>query len=63
MFISDIQKHLERSTAKREVPSYEEIVECERKVLKFFNWDLGFILVFHFIEMFLANGCLFESEE
>ena len=44
------------------VPTYDEIVECERHLLAFFEWDLGFVMAFHYIEMFLANGVLFESE-
>jgi hypothetical protein len=31
-------------------------------LMKFFEWDLGFLLPIHFVEMFLANGVLFESE-
>lgn len=31
-------------------------------LMKFFEWDLGFVLPIHFVEMFLANGVLFESE-
>lgn len=57
VFISDLQKELDI------IPTYDEIVECERKMLKFFGWDLGFILVIHYVEIFLANGVLFESEE
>jgi hypothetical protein len=45
------------------VPTYDDIVECERKMLKFFKWDLGFVLVIHYVEMFLANGVMFESED
>ena len=30
--------------------------------MTFFNWDLGFVLPYHFVEMFLANGVLFETE-
>lgn len=30
--------------------------------MKFFEWDLGFVLPIHYVEMFLANGVLFESE-
>jgi hypothetical protein len=43
-------------------PSYNDIVETERKLMHFFDWDLGFVLPYHFIEMFLANGVLFETE-
>lgn len=32
-------------------------------LMNFFGWDLGFVLPIHFVEMFLANGVLFESEE
>lgn len=28
----------------------------------FFGWDLGFVMPIHFLEMYLANGVLFESE-
>lgn len=28
----------------------------------FFGWDLGFVMPIHFIEIYLANGVLFESE-
>jgi len=30
--------------------------------MNFFGWDLGFVLPIHYIEMFLANGILFETE-
>ena len=43
-------------------PSYTDIVETERMLMHFFDWDLGFVLPIHFVEMFLANGVLFESE-
>ena len=45
------------------IPSWTEIVETERMLMNFFNWDLGFVLPIHFVEMFLANGVLFESED
>lgn len=65
VFINDIQKHLERTLgmARSDVPSYEKIVECERELLKFFKWDLGFLMAIHFVEMYLANGVLFGAEE
>jgi hypothetical protein len=28
----------------------------------FFGWDLGFVMPIHFVEIYLANGVLFESE-
>ena len=30
--------------------------------MNFFDWDLGFVMPVHYVEMFLANGVLFESE-
>ena len=44
------------------IPTYAEIVETERHLMNFFGWDLGFVMPIHFVEMFLANGILFESE-
>jgi hypothetical protein len=43
-------------------PSYTDIVETERMLMHFFDWDLGFVMPIHFVEMFLANGVLFETE-
>jgi len=43
-------------------PSYNDIVETERMLMNFFEWDLGFVMPIHFVEMFLANGVLFQSE-
>ena len=61
VFIADTQKYYQR-TGHPHVPNYTEIVETERQLMKFFGWDLGYILPIHFVEMFLANGVLFESE-
>ena len=65
VFINDVQnfykKHLNLKNMGG-VPSYDEIVSCERQLLAFFEWDLGFVMPIHFVEMFLANGVLFESE-
>lgn len=44
------------------VPTYNDIVETERSLMSFFDWDLGFVLPYLFVEMFLANGVLFETE-
>lgn len=32
-------------------------------IMNFFNWDLGFVLPMHYIEMIMANGALFECED
>ena len=31
-------------------------------LMNFFGWDLGFVMPIHFMEIFLANGVLFECE-
>ena len=31
--------------------------------MNFFSWDLGFVMPIHFVEIFLANGVLFDSED
>ena len=31
-------------------------------LMNFFGWDLGFVMPIHYVEIFLANGVLFESE-
>ena len=31
-------------------------------LMNFFGWDIGFVLPLHYIEIYLANGALFESE-
>ena len=44
------------------LPSFNSIVECERKLLFFFAWDLKFVLPLHIVRAFLANGVLFSNE-
>jgi len=62
VFINDVQKYYNRYDSNHN-HSWTEIVETERMLMNFFHWDLGFVLPIHFIEMFLANGVLFESED
>ena len=64
VFINDVQKYYEKiQEFKGIIPNYNDIVDCERFVLQYFGWDLGFILPIHFVEMFLANGVLYEIEQ
>lgn len=63
VFINDVQRYYQRLPQySTQSPTYNDIVETERMLMKFFEWDLGFVLPIHFVEMFLANGVLFESE-
>ena len=43
-------------------PTYHQIVECERLILEYFQWDLTFLLPIHFVRLHLANGVLFSNE-
>ena len=59
--IKDVQtKYFDRETSN--CPSYNDIVETERMLMELFEWDLGFLLPIHFLEMFLANGILFSTD-
>jgi len=63
VFINDVKKYYQSKHQYQSlIPTYTEIVETERHLMNFFGWDLGFVMPIHFIEMFLANGVLFESE-
>lgn len=37
-------------------------MECERKLLTFFNWNIKFVLPLHVLRAYLANGILFTNE-
>lgn len=63
VFIRDVQRYYTRAGhSKHTNPSWTDIVETERLLMNFYGWDLGFVLPIHYIEMFLANGVLFETE-
>ena len=62
VFINDVQKyHYKQGLANS--PTWTEVVETERMLMNFFGWDLGYVLPIHFVEMFIANGVLFENEQ
>lgn len=66
--ISDLRDYVYRQVChqgRRDtslVPSFNSIVDCERKMLHYFAWDLKFVLPLHFLRAFLANGVLFSNE-
>mmetsp|Transcript_3 Transcript_3/g.4 ORF Transcript_3/g.4 Transcript_3/m.4 type:complete len:510 (-) Transcript_3:465-1994(-) len=63
VFINDVQKYYVRVLREAPLlPTWADVVETERMLMNFFGWDLGFVLPIHYVEMFLANGVLFESE-
>ena len=44
------------------VPTFESIVEAERRVLAHFQWDINFVLPLTFVRILLSQGVLFTSE-
>ncbi len=48
--------------SSRHIPSFSEVVECERKLLMHFDWDLMILIPAHFVKVYLANGVVFENE-
>lgn len=60
VFIGDIQNFYVRELKQQIIsPTWEDMVEMERRLMNFFNWDINFLLPIHFLEMYLANGVLF----
>lgn len=68
MSISNLQDYVKKqmvSQYRRDshlIPSFSQVVECERKLLNFFKWDLKFILPLQMLRSYLANGVLFSNE-
>ena len=66
--IQDLREYVQKQVSQQMrrdlslLPSFNQIVECERKLLYFFNWDLKFVLPLHMVRAFLANGVLFTNE-
>ena len=52
-----IAKQLEKNSKRLSstlVPSFDAIIECERRMMLHFDWDLNFILPCDFVRLFLA---------
>ena len=62
VFISDVQGYYKTTQYAKVMPMWSEVVETERHIMKFFDWNIGFPLPVHFVEMFLAQGVLYENE-
>ena len=66
--IHDLREYVQKQVSLQQrrdqslLPSFNAIVECERKLLFFFKWDLKFVLPLHIVRAFLANGVLFSNE-
>lgn len=44
-------------------PTFDEIVECERMLMKYFNWDLMMVTPTILVNSFMANGIIFDNED
>lgn len=64
--IRDLQRHYGRlltgAGASDHTPTFEEVIECERNLMRFFNWNLMFVTPTHFVKTLLANGVVFEND-
>lgn len=45
------------------LPTHREVIESERQIMKFFNWNLMIVTPTTILKLLLANGVLFDSEE
>ena len=51
---------IKRGRRQSAIPMYNEIIECERHLLEFFDWNLSFALCspLPFLEVYLSQGTL-----
>ena len=61
-YIKNQVSRMSSSDKSHLVPNFEEVVECERALLKHFDWNLNFLLPIHFVRIHLAHGILFSYE-
>ena len=66
--ICDLRDYVRKQVTQQQrkesslIPSFTQIVECERKLLVFFNWNIKFVLPLHILRAYLANGVIFSNE-
>ena len=58
-----IRYHTRILPSHKYVPSFEEIVACEKDLLEFFEWDLMIVTPTAVVNTLLANGVVFDNEE
>ncbi len=62
--IKELQRYFTRTLHhSQQVPTFDDIVECERLLMKFYGWDLMMLTPSHFLDNFLANGVLYDCED
>jgi hypothetical protein len=59
VFISDVQKYYRSTKYASVMPTWTDVVETERHLMYFLDWNISFPLPIHFLEMFLAQGVIF----
>jgi hypothetical protein len=62
VFVSDVQGYYKTTRFAKVMPMWSEVVETERHIMSFLDWNIGFPLPIHFVDMFLAQGVLYENE-
>jgi hypothetical protein len=63
MLIRDLRGYATRVMDAKSTPSFDDIVECERRLMVKLDWNLMILQPIHFLKAFLANGVLFEKED
>lgn len=43
-------------------PTFNEVVECERELMVFYNWDLMIVTPTVLTKLLIANGVVFDNE-
>lgn len=44
------------------VPTFDDVIECERRICEYFKWNLNFVLPINFVRIILAQGVIYSSE-
>ena len=44
------------------VPTFDAVIECERRICEYFKWNLNFVLPINFVRMILTQGVIYSSE-
>ena len=62
MLIRDLRGYATRVMDAKSTPSFNDIVECERRLMVHLDWNLMVLQPIHFLKAFLANGVLYEKD-
>jgi len=62
VFVSDVQGYYRSTQYSKVMPMWTDVVETERHIMGFLDWNISFPLTIHFVEMYLAQGVLFHDD-